>query len=214
MEFNQAQWLEQYVEFNIQKRIEAEKNGAKNGKALDKLMNNVVYGKTTGILRNGIDVKLVSNKKEHLKWTSKPSYMSHKTFENDLVAILKNKATLMLNKPAYIGMCLLQLSKVLMYEFHYGCIKNKYGNNWKLLFTGTDSLIYEIKSQDVYEDCSSNKEMFDFSNYSTKSKYYDDSNKLVMGKLKDETAAVAIKEFVGLKPKMYSYLVDDNSEHK
>ena len=56
--------------------------------------------------------------------------------------------------------------------------------------------------------------MFDFSNYSTKSKYYDDSNKLVMGKLKDETAAVAIKEFVGLKPKMYSYLVDDNSEHK
>ena len=68
--------------------------------------------------------------------------MSHKIFENDLVAILKNKATLMLNKPAYIGMCLLQLSKVLMYEFHYGYIKNKYGNNWKLLFTGTDSLIY------------------------------------------------------------------------
>ena len=140
--------------------------------------------------------------------------MSHKIFENDLVAIRKNKATLMLNKPAYIGMCLLQLSKVLMYEFHYGYIKNKYGNNWKLLFTGTDSLIYEIKSQDVYEDCSSNKEMFDFSNYSTKWKYHYDSNKLEMRKMKDETAAVVIEEFVGLKPKMYSYLVDDNSEHK
>ena len=63
------------------------------------------------------------------QWKTKPSYMSHKIFENDLVAILKNKATLMLNKPAYIGMCLLQLSKVLMYEFHYGYIKNKYGNN-------------------------------------------------------------------------------------
>ena len=74
--------------------------------------------------------------------------------------------------------------------------------------------MYEIKTKDVYKDCSNDKEMFDFSNYSTKSKYYDNSNKLVVGKMKDETAGAAIKEFVGLKPKMYSYLVDDNSEHK
>ena len=126
-------------------------------------------------LRNKIDVKLVSNKKDYLKWASKPSYMSHKIFGNYLVAIRKNKVTLTLNKPAYIGMCILELSKILMYEFHYDYIKNKYGNNPRLLFTDTDSLMYEIKTEDVYED---------FSNYSTKSKY-GNSNKLVVGKMKD-----------------------------
>ena len=165
-------------------------------------------------VRNRIDIKLVSNKKNNFKWTSKPSYMSHKIFENDLVAICKNKFTLTLNKPACIGMCILELSKVLMYEFHYDYIKNKYSNNSRLLFTDTDSLMYEIKTTDVHEDFGYNKEMFDFSNYSTKSKYYDNSNKLVAGKMKYETAGVAIEEFVRLKPKMYSYLVYENSEHK
>ena len=100
-----------------------------------------------------------------------------------------------------------------MYEFHYDYIKNKYSNKSKLLFTDTDSLMYEIKTEDVYEDFSSNKKMFDFSTYSTKSKYYDNPNKLVIRKMKDETGGVAIEEFVGLKPKMYSFLVDNN-EHK
>ena len=112
---------------------------------------------------------------------------------------------LTLNEPAYIGMCILQLSKVLMYAFQYGYIKNKYGHNSKLLFTDTDSLMYVIKTEDVYEDFSNDKEMFDLSNYSTKAKYYDNSNKLMIGKMKDETAGVVIKEFVGLKSKMYSY---------
>ena len=83
-------------------------------------------------------------------------------------------------------MCILELRKVLMYKFHYDYIENKYDNKSKLLFTDTDSLMYEIKTGDVYEDFSSDKEMFDFSNYSTKSKYYDDSNKLATGKMKDE----------------------------
>ena len=177
-------------------------------------MNNAVYGKTMENVRNRIDVKLVSNKRDYLKWTSKPSYMSHKIFDNELVAIHKNQETLMLNKPTCIGMCILELSKVLIYEFHFDYIKIKYGNNSRLLFTDTDSLMYKIKTEDVYEDFSNDKEMFDFSNYSTKSKYYDNSNKLVVGKIKDETTGVAIEEFVGLKPKMYSYLVNDNSEHK
>ena len=82
-------------------------------------------------LKNRIDVKLVSNKKKKdcLKWTFKPSYMSHKIFENDLVAICKNKVTLMLNIPAYIRLCILEFNKVLMYEFCYDYIKNKYDNN-------------------------------------------------------------------------------------
>ena len=122
--------------------------------------------------------------------------MSHKIFDNDLVEIRKRKLTLMLSKPAYIGMCILELSKVLMNEFHFDYIKNKYGNNSRLLFTDSDSLMYEIKTEDIYEDFSSNREMFDFSNYLTKSKYYDDSNKLAIEKMNDEIGAVATEEFV------------------
>ena len=93
--------------------------------------------------------------------------------------------------------------KVLMYKFHYDYIKNKCGNNSRLLFTDTDSLVCEIKTEDVSENFSNDKKMFDFSNYSAESKYYNDSIKLVVFKMKDETGGVAIKEFLGLKPKMY-----------
>ena len=93
--------------------------------------------------------------------------MPHKIFDNNLVAIRKSKLALKLNKPAYIGMCLLELNKVLMYEFHYDYIKNKYDNKSKLFLTDTDSLMYEIKGEDVYEHFSSDKEMFNFSSYST-----------------------------------------------
>ena len=139
--------------------------------------------------------------------------MSHKIFDNNLVAIRKSKLALKFSKPVYIEMYIFELSKVLMYEFHYDYIENKYHSRSKLLFTDTDSLMYKIKTEDIYENFSSNKEMFDFSNYSTKSKHYDNSNKLVIGKMKDETGGVAIKEFLELKSKMYSFLVD-NSEHK
>ena len=116
-------------------------------------------------LRNSIREKLLSSEKDFLKCTSKPSYMSHKTFDNNLVAIRKSKLALNLNKPAYIGMCTLELSNELIDEFHYDDIKNKYESNSKLFFTDADSLIYEIKTDDVYEDFSSDKEMLCFSNY-------------------------------------------------
>ena len=74
--------------------------------------------------------------------------------------------------------------------------------------------MYEIETEYVYEDFNNDKEMFEFSNYSTKSKYYDNPNKLVVGKMKNKTAGNAIEEFVALKPEMYLYLADDNSEHK
>ena len=140
--------------------------------------------------------------------------MTHKIFDNNLVAIRKSKVALKLNKPSYTGMCILQFSKVLMYEFHYDYIKIKYDNKSKLLFTYIDSLMYEIKTEDFYEELSSDKEMLHFSNYTTKSIYYDDSNKLVIRKMKDETGGVVIEKSFGLNPKMYSFLVDDNSEHK
>ena len=124
----------------------------------------------------------------------KTRLQAKKIFGNDLVTIHKSKVTLTINKPAYIGICILEMSRMLMYEFHYDYIKNKYDSNSGLLFT--DSItIYKIKAKDVYQDFSTDKEMFDFSNYSAKSKYYDVSNKLVFGK-KNVTTGVPIKAFI------------------
>ena len=128
--------------------------------------------------------------------------------------IQKSKVALKLTKPAYTGMCILELIKVLMYQFPYDNIKNKFDNKSKLLFTITYSFIYEIKTEYVYEDFNSNKEMFNFSNFSSRLKFYDDSNRLIIGKMKNETRGSAFEEFVELKATMYSFLVDDNSEHK
>ena len=140
--------------------------------------------------------------------------MSQKIFHNDLVTTSESKVTITLNKPAYIEVCIyIDLIKVLIYKFHYDYIKNKYGNNSRLLFTDTDSLMQKIKKQDVFKNFSKDKEMYDFTKYSAESKYYDDSNKLVVGKLKDKTGGIAIKKFVGLKPRMYSFLVNDSIEH-
>ena len=131
--------------------------------------------------------------------------MLQKKFGNDLVVIRKSKVTSTLNKPAYAATCTLDLNKVIMYELYYSYINNKYGNNLRLLFTETDSLMYEVKTKDVHQDLSKDKRMFDFSNYSDNKKYYDESNKLVVDKMKDETSGVTIKEFFGLKPEMYSF---------
>ena len=111
-------------------------------------------------------------------------------------------------------MYIFELRKILLFKVHYDYIKNKYGNKSKLLFTDIDSLMYEIKSEDVYKGFNSNKKILDFSNYLTKSKYYNDSSKLVIDNMKYETAGVTIEEFVGLKPMMYLFLVQDNSDHK
>ena len=103
--------LKKNAEFNTQKRTE--KNGDKDGKTFYKLMNNAVYGKTMKNVKNSINVELVSNKKDDLKLTSNSNCVSYKLFENDLVAIRKNKVTWAFNKPAYIWICILEWSKVL-----------------------------------------------------------------------------------------------------
>ena len=143
----------------------------KTGKALYKLMILAIYEETMENLRNRIAVKLVKNEKDYLKSTSKLSYMSHKIFDNNLITIRNSKLALKLNKLVCIGMCILELSKVLMYKFHYDYIKNTYDNKSKLLFTDIDSLMYEIKTEHVYKDFSSDKKLFDFSNYPTNLKY-------------------------------------------
>ena len=121
-----------------------------------------------------------------------------------------NKTVLTINKPVYVGFNILDLSKLLMYEFHNKYIGSKF--DAKLLFTDTDSLVYEIKTEDVYEDFYQDKNLFDFSDYPLNSKLFDPVNKKVIGKMKDEIKGKNINEFIGLKSKMYSLISVDNKE--
>ena len=140
-----------------------------------------------------INIKLINDKNLCLKIVNKPNFMSQKIFDRDFVAIHCEKAVLTLNKPVYVGFCILELSKLLMYRFHYNYVLKTF-NNAKLLFTNTDSLVYEIKENIL--KCFKDKHLFDFGVYPRDSLYYDDSNKKVLGKMKDEFNGVKIDEFV------------------
>ena len=207
LEFDQSPWLKQYIDFNTQKRTHAKNSFEKD---FFKLMNNSVFGKTMENIRKRVDVRLVTSKEKLLKLASKPTYVSSKIFNENLVAVHKIKETLTMNRPAYIGMCILDLSKTLMYDFHYNYIKHKYGNKAKLLFTDTDSLTYEIETKDAYKDFFKDKSKFDNSDYPENSPYFNKTNKKVIGKFKDEAAGVPVVEFVGLRLKMYSYMKDND----
>ena len=120
-------------------------------------------------------MRLVNNKKDFLKYTSRPAYITHKIVDKDYAAIHEIKPILILNKPVYIGFTVLDLSKWKMYDFHYNFIKNNF--DAELSFTDTDSLTYDIKSKDVYEELFKQKDLFDFSNYSKDSKFFNETNK-------------------------------------
>ena len=142
--------------------------------------------------------------------------MSNKIFDNNLVVIRKSKLPLKLNKPTYSGMCILELSKKIILEYTNSImivLKINMTTD-QSYYSQTNSLIYEIKIEDVYKGFSCNKEKFDFSNYSHKSTYYDNARRLAIWKMKDETGDVAIEEFVGLKPNMYSFLADNSERWK
>ena len=125
------------------------------------------------------------------------------------MAVHKVKETLTQNRSAYVGMCILDLNKMLMYDFHYNYIKKKYNNRTRLLFTYTDSLTYEIEAEDVYKDFWNDKDMFDNNVYPESSPYYCNANKKVIRNFKDKACGIPITEFVGLKSKMYSYIKND-----
>jgi hypothetical protein len=164
-----------------------------------KLMNNSIYGKTMENLRKRVDVKLV--KDDLLKLVASPCFQSHKIMNENLIVVKRMKEVLTLNKPCYVGMSILDLSKTLMYDFHYNTIK-EYGDRAKLLFTDTDSLMYELKTDDVYEDfkrIGDEKDCWDNSDYPKDSPYHSTHNKKVIGKFKDEAGGVPITEFVGLE---------------
>ena len=135
-----------------------------------------------------------------------PAYISHKIFSGDLVAIHSTKSKLKLNRPIYVGQSVLENSKLLMYDFWYNDIKAEYGEKVSLLYTDTDSLLFQVETEDVYADMKANAAQYEFSDYPRDHPCHSIENKKVVGKFKDECCSRPITEFVGLRPRMYSIL--------
>ena len=178
-------------------------------------MNNSVFGKTMENLRKRTNIELVNNPKRIKKICAKPSFKSCKIFNDSLVAVHQAKTKLLLNRPIYVGASILDMSKILMYDFHYNYIKDKYDNRAKLLFSDTDSLCYEIETEDIYKDMLQDRHLSDTSDFDKDHFLYSCENKKVLGKMKDECASSIVNEFVGLRSKMYSILSEGtNSSEK
>ena len=214
IKFIEDDFLKPYIDKNTNLRAQAKNNFEKD---FFKLMNNSVFGKTMENIRNRVNVKLVNTGEQFKKLAAKPNYESRKIFNENLVSVHMKKTSLTMNKPVYLGMSILDLSKTLMFDFHYNYIKPKYGNKTKLLFTDTDSLLYEIQTEDFYKDISGDvKDRFDTSEYPEghPSGIPTGINKKVLGMFKDEAKGKNIKEFVGLRSKLYSYKMDEGKENK
>ena len=214
IKFEESPWLKSYIAINTDLSTKAKNDFEKD---FFKLMNNSVFGRTMENIRNRVDIKLVTDKKKARQLAAKPNFNHCNIFSKDLVAIHMKKTELTFNKPVHLGMSILDLSKTLMYDFHYNYIKQKYEDKAKLLFTDTDSLMYEIQTEDFYKDIiGDGKHRFDTSDYPPNhpSGIPSGINKKVIGMFKDEAGGKVIDEFVGLRAKSYSYKMSEGEESK
>ena len=197
--FDEKDFMKPYIDLNTKLRAKATTDFEKD---FFKLMNNAVFGKTMENVKNRVNVKLVTTKEALNKLVKKSNYVRVNEFHENLVAVHMEKNVIKLNKPIYVGMSILDLSKTLMYDFHYNYVKPKWGDNAELLFTDTDSLCYEIKTNDFHEDIKDDvPEWFDTSNYEKDHPLFSNKNKKQVGFMKDECGGNDILEFVGLRPK-------------
>ena len=213
IKFREESWLEPYIMMNTKLRKNAKNDFEKD---FFKLMNNSVFGKTMENIRNRVDIRLLNDRRKAEKLT-KPNFNHLTIFGENLISIHMKRTKLKFNKPVYCGMSILDLSKTLMYDFHYNYIKKKYEQKAKLHFTDTDSLCYEIETEDFYKDISKDVDQkFDTSNFEKDhiSGIASAKNKKVIGMMKDEAGAKIIKEFVGLRAKLYSYKMYEGKEEK
>ena len=182
IQFNQEAWLKPYIDMNTELRKQA-----KNDFEKDKLMNNAVFGKTMENLRKHRDIKLVTTDKRRNQLVSQHNYHTTKWFSENLLALEMKKTKVKMNKPAYLGLSILDISKTLMYEFWYDYMKPKYGDNVKLCYMDTDSFIMHIKTEDFYKDIANDVERrFDTSNYEINRPLSTGKYKKVIGLMKDE----------------------------
>ena len=212
IEFNQKAWLKPYIDMNTELRKLAKDYFEKD---LFKLINNAVFGKTMENIRKHRDIKLVATDKKRNKLVSEPNYHTINYISDDLSIIEMNKTKVKMNKPIYLGLSILDISKILMYEFWYDYMKPKYNDNVKLCYMGTDTFVMNIKTIDSYKDIANDVECkFDTSNYEVDRPLPTGKNKKIIGLMKDELGGKIITEFVTLRLKTYSYLTDDGKEDK
>ena len=180
-----------------------------------KLMNNSVFGKTMENIRKHRHIKLVTTDKKRSKLVLEPNDHTINLISEDLSIIEMEKTKVNMNKPIYLGLSILEIGKILMYEFWYDYMKPKYNDNVKLCYMDTDSFIINIKTNDFYENIASDVEnRFDISNYEVNRLLPTGKNKKVIGLMKDELGGKIITEFVTLRPKTYSFLTDNGKEDK
>ena len=212
IEFNQKAWLKPYIDMNTELRKLARNDFEKD---LFKLMNNSVFGKTTENIRKHRDIKLVTTDKKRSKLVSDPDYHTINLISEDLSIIEMKKTKVKMNKPINLGSPILEISKILMYEFWYDYMKPKYNDNVRLCYMDTDSFVMHIKANYFYKDISSVVECkFDTSNYEVKRPLPIGKNKKVLELMKDELGGEIITEFIALRPKTYSYLTDNDKIDK
>ena len=163
-EFNQEAWLKKYIDMNTELRKKASNDFEKD---FFKLMNNAVFGKTIENVRKHRDIKLVKTDHKRNKLVPEPNYYTVNLISENLSIIEMKKVKVKMNKPIYLGLSILEISKIIMYEFWYDYVKKKYGDMVKLCYMDTDSLIVNIKTKDFYKDIAKDfEERFDTSNYS------------------------------------------------
>ena len=212
IEFNQEAWLKKYIDMNTELRKKASNDFEKD---FFKLMNKAVFGKTMENVRKHRDIKLVKTDYKRNNLVSEPNYHTIKLISENLTIIEMKKVKVEMKKPIYLGLPILEISKIIMYEFWYDYVKKKHGDMVKLCYMDTDSLIMNIKIKDFYRDIAQNvEERFDTSNYGVDRPLPKGKNKKVIDLMKDELDGGIITEFVALRPKAYLYMTDEIIEMK
>ncbi len=201
LSFNQSAWLRPYIEYNTELRKNSKSDFEKD---LIKLLNNAVFGKSIENKRKHANIKLALNKNQANRYLQKPLFEEFHILNSNKALIKMKKSYVLLDKPIYIGFTVLELSKFHMYRLHYDAFKNYYNDKLTLAYTDTDSLIYEIITDDIYKDLNIKfKEIMDFSDYPEKHFLKNDKNKKQLGFLKDEMNSKIIHEYEEKKQKIY-----------
>jgi len=209
LEFKQSQWLKEYIDLNTELRKKADNDFFKD---FFKLMNNAIYGKTNENLMDRCNILICTDTEKALRYFDKDEFKDA-TFNDDLFLISCHPREIKYNKPSYIGNAILDISKICMFNFHYDYMKKKYGDKAILLYTDTDSLVYKVECEDLYQDMYNNKEYFDLSDVKPITdtlngeikNFNSKENKKVLGKMKSETGMFPITEWCALGPKSYDF---------
>ena len=203
--------MKPYIDFNTQLRTKATNDFKKD---FFKLMNNAVFGKTMENIRKHRNIKLLMSRESYLRTVMHPNFKSSVLFGENLMGCEMDKIKVVMNKPVYFGQAILDLSKIVMYEFHHDYMKPKF-KDIQLCYMDTDSLIYHIKTEDFYTDIADDiPTRFDTSGYCSNRPLPIGLNKKVIGLMKDELGGAIMTEFVALRPKLYSFRCLDGAEDK